>query len=100
VTNALSLLGLFVSNKQKGFVNYGALEQDYRALLQSVTKQWVNAPTPLRGKVPLSGGYAMQCEGAIQGKEGGIQVLVGLAPSSRTVESLFRVIHELRFACS
>ncbi len=35
--------------------------------------------------MPSSGGYAAQCVGAIQGKEGGIQVLAGLAPSSPTV---------------
>ncbi len=34
------------------------------------------------------------CAGAIQGKEGGIQVLAGLAPSSQTVETNKRVIHE------
>jgi hypothetical protein len=44
--------------------------------------------------VPLSGGYAARCAGAIQGKEGGIQVLAGLAPSSQTVGSNIRVIHE------
>ncbi len=43
----------------------------------------------------LIGGYAMQCSGAIQGKEGGIQVLAGLAPSGQTVGSNIRVIHEL-----
>jgi hypothetical protein len=48
----------------------------------------------LRGKVPLSGGYAAWCVGTIQGNESGIQVLAGLAPSSQTVGSLFRVIHE------
>jgi hypothetical protein len=50
--------------------------------------------------VPSSDGYAAQCVGAIQGKEGRIQVLVGLAPSSQTVESNRRVIRVLRFACS
>jgi hypothetical protein len=44
--------------------------------------------------VPLSDGYATRCVGGIQGKEGGIQVLAGLAPSSQTVESNIRVIHE------
>ncbi len=44
--------------------------------------------------MPLSGQYAVQCTGAIQGKEGGIQVLAGLTPSSQTVGSLFRVTHE------
>jgi hypothetical protein len=39
-------------------------------------------------------GYAAQCAGTIQGKEGGIQVLAGLAPSSQTVRSNFRVNHE------
>jgi len=45
-------------------------------------------------KAPLSGGYAMQCAGAIQGKEGRIQVLAGLAPSSQTIGSNIRVIRE------
>ena len=40
-----------------------------------------------------SGGYAVQCTGAIQGKEGGIQVFAGQAPSSQTVGSNIRVIH-------
>jgi hypothetical protein len=44
--------------------------------------------------VPLSGGYAAQCAGDIQGKEGRIQVLAGLAPSSQTVGSNIRLIHE------
>ncbi len=44
--------------------------------------------------MPLSGGYAMRCAGVIQGKEGRIQVLAGLAPSSQTVGSNIRVIHE------
>jgi hypothetical protein len=39
-------------------------------------------------------GYATQCGGTIQGKEGRIQVLAGLAPSSQTVGSDIRVIHE------
>ncbi len=43
---------------------------------------------------PLSGGYATQCVSTIQGKEGGIQVLDGLAPSNQTVGSNIRVIHE------
>jgi hypothetical protein len=38
----------------------------------------------------LRGGYAGQYVGAFQGKEGGIQVLAGLAPSSQTVGSLFK----------
>jgi len=42
----------------------------------------------------LSGRYAGQCAGAIPGKEGGIEVLAGLAPSSQTVGSNIRVIHE------
>ena len=32
-------------------------------------------------------GDAVRCAGAIQGKEGGIQMLAGLAPSSQTVGS-------------
>ncbi len=40
------------------------------------------------------GGYTAQCAGAIQGKEGKLQVLAGLAPSSQTVGSNIRVIHE------
>ena len=36
----------------------------------------------LKEKARPSGGYAERCAGAIQGKEGGIQVLAGLAPSS------------------
>jgi hypothetical protein len=39
-------------------------------------------------------GYAVWCADAIQGKEGRIQVLAGLAPSSQTVGSNKRVIHE------
>jgi hypothetical protein len=46
------------------------------------------------GKAPLSDGYAVQWVGAIQGKEGGIQVLAGLAPSSQTVGYNIKVIHE------
>jgi hypothetical protein len=46
------------------------------------------------GKAPLSGRYAAQCAGAIQGKEGGIQVLAGLAPSSQIVGTNIRLIHE------
>jgi hypothetical protein len=38
--------------------------------------------------------YASRLTGTIQGKEGSIQVLAGLAPSSQTVGSLFRVIEE------
>jgi hypothetical protein len=33
------------------------------------------------------GGHTVHCAGAIQGKEGGIQVLAGLAPCSQTVGS-------------
>jgi len=44
--------------------------------------------------VSLSDGYAVWCTGAIQGKDGRIQVFAGLAPSSQIVGSLFRVIHE------
>ncbi len=44
--------------------------------------------------MPLSGGYSVQCASAIQGMEGGIQVLAGLVPSSQTVGSNIRVIHE------
>ncbi len=56
-------------------------------------------PSPLNnigggGKAPSSGGYATRCAGAIQGKAGGIQVLAGVAPSSQTVGSNIRVIHE------
>ncbi len=39
-------------------------------------------------------GYAAQCTGVIQGKEGEVQVLAGLAPSSQTVGSNIRVIYE------
>ncbi len=42
----------------------------------------------------MSSGFAMRCAGAIQGKEGGIQMLAGLAPSSQTVGSNIRVIRE------
>jgi hypothetical protein len=45
-------------------------------------------------KAISSGGYAVRCVGAIQGREGRIQVLGGLAPSSQTVGSNKRVIHE------
>jgi hypothetical protein len=45
-------------------------------------------------KLPLTGGYAVQCVGAIQGKEGRIQVLASLAPSIQTVGSNIWVIHE------
>ncbi len=48
----------------------------------------------LGGKAIPSGGYTVQWAGAIQGKEGSIQVLEGLAPSSQTVGSNKRVIHE------
>jgi hypothetical protein len=43
-------------------------------------------------KCSNGGGYAAWCAGAIQWKEGGIQVLAGLAPSSQTVGSNKRVI--------
>jgi hypothetical protein len=43
---------------------------------------------------PWLPGYTAWCAGAIQGKDGGIQVLVGLASSSKTVGSNIRVIHE------
>jgi hypothetical protein len=46
------------------------------------------------GKAPLSGGYAVQYECAIQGKDDGIQVLAGLAPSSQTVGANIKVICE------
>jgi hypothetical protein len=53
---------------------------------------------PLKGVFPLQQpcllGYAVQCAGPIQGKKGGIQVLAGLAPSSRTLGLNIRVIHE------
>ncbi len=55
-----------------------------------------NISAALRGKAPLGGGYTMRCAGAIQGKEGGIQMLAGLAPSSQTVGPNIRVIHEQR----
>jgi len=42
--------------------------------------------------VGLAPGYASRCEGAIQGKEGEIQMLA--APSTQTVGSNKRVIHE------
>jgi hypothetical protein len=42
----------------------------------------------------LRGGYANKCMGAIHPKEGGIQVLAGLALSSYTEESSIRLIHE------
>jgi hypothetical protein len=45
-------------------------------------------------KVKSSGGCAAWCTGKLPWKEGGIQVLAGLAPLSQTVGSLFRVIHE------
>jgi hypothetical protein len=56
-------------------------------------------PSPINnieggGKAPSSGGYATRCAGAIQRKAGGIQVLAGVAPSSQTVGSNIRVIHE------
>ncbi len=38
--------------------------------------------------------WVCRTTGAIQGKEGGIQVLAGLAPSSQTVGSNIREIHE------
>ena len=45
-------------------------------------------------KAISSGGYTVKCVGAIQGKEGRIQVLARLAPCSQTVVSNKRVIHE------
>jgi hypothetical protein len=48
----------------------------------------------LGGKAISSGGYATWCAGTIQGKEDGIQGLVGLVPSSQTVGSNKRVINE------
>jgi len=45
-------------------------------------------------KAISSCGYAAWCAGAIQGKDGRIQVLAGLAPSSQTVGSNKRVIRE------
>ncbi len=48
----------------------------------------------LKEKARPSGGHATRCAGNIQGKEGRIQVLAGLAPSSQTVESNKRVIYE------
>ncbi len=48
----------------------------------------------LKEKARPSGGHAAWCAGAIQGKEGGIQVLAELAPSSQIVGSNKRVIHE------
>ena len=39
----------------------------------------------LKEKARPSGGYAAWSAGTIQGKEGGIQVLASLAPSSQTV---------------
>jgi hypothetical protein len=47
-------------------------------------------PTPVSCPPSLE----WRCTGAIHGKEGRIQVLAGLAPSSQTVGSLFRGIHE------
>jgi len=55
----------------------------YPPLKGAFTPQW-----------PWLPGYATWCMGAIQGKEGGIQVLAGLAPSSQTVGSNIRVINE------
>jgi hypothetical protein len=40
--------------------------------------------------MPLGFGYDMSCAGAIQGKERGIQVLAGLAPSRQPEGSLYR----------
>jgi hypothetical protein len=54
---------------------------------------------PLKGAFPPQqlwlSGYAMQCVGTVRGKEGGIQVFAGLAPSSQTVGSNISVIHDL-----
>ena len=54
------------------------MSHDYLNVMLSVVmlREW---------EVPLSGGYAAWCAGTIQGKEGGIQVLAGRAPSSQTV---------------
>jgi hypothetical protein len=62
--------------------------------------EWRHAPggipwdPKLGGKAIPHGGYAAWCVGAIQGKEGRIQVLAGLAPSSQTIGANKRVIHE------
>jgi len=48
----------------------------------------------LKEKARTIGGLGAQSAGTIQGKEGGMQVLAGLAPSSQTVGSNKRVIHE------
>jgi hypothetical protein len=55
----------------------------------------LDRPTPLFRPPSLGWlpGYTAWCADAIQGKEGGIQVLAGLAPSSQTVGSNKRVIH-------
>jgi hypothetical protein len=47
----------------------------------------------LKEKARPSGGHAALCAGTIHGKEGRMQVLAGLAPSSQTVGSNKRVIH-------
>ncbi len=39
-------------------------------------------------------GILSGCTSMFPEKEGGVQVLAGLAPSSQTLGSLFRVIHE------
>jgi hypothetical protein len=54
-------------------------------------------PTTQRHLPPskaLAAGVCRTVCGTIQGKEGGIQVLAGLAPSIQTVGSNIRVIHE------
>jgi len=50
----------------------------------------------MRGKAPLSGGCAARRAGAFLGKEGRIQVLAVLAPSSQAVGSNIRVIRSWR----
>jgi hypothetical protein len=49
---------------------------------------------PLSPHPAYTPGYAGRCTGAIQGKEGGIQVFAGLAQSSQTDRSNIRVIHD------
>jgi hypothetical protein len=48
----------------------------------------------LEEKATSSGGYFARCVGAIQGKEGRIQVLTDIAPSNLTVGSNKRGNHE------
>ncbi len=47
----------------------------------------------VKEKARPSGGHASLCAGTIQGKEGRMQVLAGIAPSSQTIGSNKRVIH-------